>query len=155
MTMISQLEMAVHAVAERIALEQGVELYWLEMRTSGPRWQVTVYIDRVGGVSIDDCERVSRALEGPLDALIDHSYIVEVSSPGIDRALHTRAHYERALGKPVELRLRQARDGHKVLQGWLSGLEGDMILLTDARGQTLRIAFDDVKSARVTESRFL
>lgn len=155
MTMISQLEMAVHTVAERIALEQGVELYWLEMRTVGPRWQVTVYIDRVGGVSIDDCERVSRALEGPLDMLIDHSYVIEVSSPGIDRVLHTRAHYERALGKPVELRLRSPRDGHSVLQGWLSGLERDAILLADARGETVRISLDDVLSARVTESRFL
>jgi len=153
--MISQLEMAVHTVAERIALEQGVELYWLEMRTVGPRWQVTVYIDRAGGVSIDDCERVSRALEGPLDALIDHSYIVEVSSPGIDRALHTRTHYERALGKPVELRLRSPRDGHRVLQGWLSGLERDAILLADAQGETARVSLDDVLSARVTESRFL
>lgn len=153
--MISQLEMAVHTVAERIALEHGVELYWLEMRTVGPRWQVTVYIDRVGGVSIDDCERVSRALEGPLDALIDHSYIIEVSSPGIDRALHTRTHYERAVGKPVELRLRQARDGHRVLQGWLAGLDKDAIILADARGETLRVSLDEVLSARVTESRFL
>lgn len=147
--------MAVHAVAERIALEQGVELYWLEMRTSGPRWQVTVYIDRAGGISIDDCERVSRALEEPLDALIDHSYVIEVSSPGIDRALHTRTHYERALGKPVELRLRQARDGQKVLQGWLSGLEHNGILLTTAHGETVRVSFDEVLSAHVAESQFL
>ncbi len=153
--MISQVEMAVHAVAERIALEQGVELYWLEMRTSGPRWQVTVYIDRAGGVSIDDCERVSRALEEPLDALIDHSYVIEVSSPGIDRALHTRTHYERALGKPVELHLRQARDGQKVLQGWLSGLEQNGILLTTAHGETVRVSFDEVLSAHVAESQFL
>ncbi len=153
--MISELETAVRRVAERIALEQGVELYWLEMRTKGLRWQVTVYIDRVGGVSIDDCERVSRALEGPLDALIEHSYIVEVSSPGIDRALHTRTHYERALGKPVQLRLRHARDRTRVLQGWLSGLESDAILLTDAQGETVRVPLDDVKNARVTESQFL
>ena len=153
--MISQLEMAVHTVAERIALEHGVELYWLEMRTVGPRWQVIVYIDRVGGVSIDDCERVSRALEGPLDALIDHSYILEVSSPGIDRALHTRTHYERAVGKPVELRLRSPRDGQRVLHGWLAGLDKDAVLLADAHGETIRVSFDDVTEARVTESRFL
>jgi ribosome maturation factor RimP len=47
--MNAQLEGAVQAIAERVALEQGVELYWLEVRTSGPRWQVTVYIERPGG----------------------------------------------------------------------------------------------------------
>jgi ribosome maturation factor RimP len=149
--MISQLEVEIHREAERVALAQGVELYWLEVRTSGPRWQVVVYIDHAGGVTIDDCERVSRALEGPLDALIDHSYELEVSSPGIDRPLHTRAHYQKALGKPVELRLRE----RTVVQGWLHGLTESTILLADDHGETVPIAFDDVRSARVIESRFL
>ncbi len=149
--MISQLEVEIHREAERVALAQGVELYWLQVRACGPRWQVVVYIDHAEGVTIDDCERVSRALEEPLDALIDHSYELEVSSPGIDRPLHTRAHYQKALGKPVELRLRE----RKVLQGWLHGLTESTILLTDAHGETVPIAFDDVHSARVIESRFL
>lgn len=149
--MISQVEVEIHREAERVALAQGVELYWLEVRTSGPRWQVTVYIDRAGGVTIDDCERVSRALEAPLDALIDHSYELEVSSPGIDRPLHTCAHYRKALGKPVELRLRQ----RKTLQGWLHDITDDTIFLTDAHGATVQVPFGDVLHARVIESRFL
>ncbi|GBC76130.1 Ribosome maturation factor RimP [bacterium HR07] len=149
--MISQLEVEIYREAERVARAHGVELYWLEVRAAGPRWQVVLYIDRAGGVTIDDCERVSRALEAPLDALIDHSYELEVSSPGIDRPLHTRAHYHKALGKPVELHLRQ----RTVVWGWLRGLTENAILLTDARGETVSIAFDDVHSARVIESRFL
>ncbi|MCX8103253.1 MAG: ribosome maturation factor RimP [Candidatus Bipolaricaulota bacterium] len=149
--MISQLEVEIQREAERVTLAQGVELYWLEVRTSGPRWQVTVYIDRAGGVTLDDCERVSRALEAPLDALIDHSYELEVSSPGIDRSLHTPAHYRKALGKPVELRLRE----RKTLQGWLHGISEDAIVLTDAQGMMVQVPFAEIAQARVIESRFL
>ncbi len=153
--MVSQIEADVQTVAERIALAQGVELYWLDLRASGPRWQVTVYIDRAGGVSIDDCERVSRALEEPLDALIEHSYELEVSSPGIDRPLHTRAHYERALGKPVEVRLRSPREGQKVLTGWLQGMANNELFLEGAQGETVQLSLHDVHHAQVIESRFL
>ncbi len=153
--MISPLEVEIQNEAERIARAHGVELYWLEVRASGPRWQVVIYIDRAGGVTIDDCERVSRALEEPLDALIDHSYELEVSSPGIDRPLHTRAHYYKALGKPVELRLRQPCHGQKVLQGKLHGLIGNTIFLSDVHGQTVQLSLDEVQSAQVIESRFL
>jgi ribosome maturation factor RimP len=149
--MVSQLEVEIHREAERVTLAQGVELYWLEVRTSGPRWQVTVYIDRAGGVTIDDCERVSRALEAPLDALIDHSYELEVSSPGIDRPLFTLAHYQKALGKPVELRLRQ----RTTLQGRIVGIAANAIFLADESGKTKQIPLDDVSRARVIESRFL
>jgi ribosome maturation factor RimP len=152
--MNAQLEGAVQAIAERVALEQGVELYWLEVRTSGPRWQVTVYIERPGGVTIDDCERVSRALEAPLDALIEHSYELEVSSPGMDRPLYTRRHYELAVGKPIEVHLHSA-EGPTVLVGWLQGLSDEELWLEDARGARVPIPFAAVRCCRVVESRFL
>ena len=150
--MNAQLEGAVQAIAERVALEQGVELYWLDMKTSGPRWQVTVYIERAGGVTIDDCERVSRALEEPLDALIDHSYELEVSSPGMDRPLYTKRHYELAVGKPIEVRL---WDAPTVLVGWLQGLSDEELWLEDESGAMIPVPFGAVRSARVIESRFL
>lgn len=154
--MVSNIEVDVQSVAERITRAQGVELYWLDVRTSGPRWQVTVYIDRAsGGVTIDDCERVSRALEEPLDALIEHSYELEVSSPGIDRPLHTRAHYERAIGKPIEVRLRSPREGQRVLTGWVQGIANGTLLLQNSQGETVQIPFTDVHHAQVIESRFL
>jgi ribosome maturation factor RimP len=153
--MVSQIEVDVQTVIERIALAQGVEFYWLDMKRSGPRWHVTVYIDRAGGVSIADCERVSRALEEPLDALIERSYDLEVSSPGMDRPLHTPAHYERALGKPVEVRLRSPREGRKVLTGWLHGIANNELFLEVAPGETVQVSLHDVHHAQVIESRFL
>ncbi len=150
--MNSQLAGAVQAIAEQVALEQGVELYWLEVQTLGPRWQVTVYIERPGGVTIDDCERVSRALEAPLDALIEHSYELEVSSPGMDRPLYTKRHYELAVGKPIEVRL---WEDPKALVGWLQGLSEDTLWLEDASGTMTPIPFAAVRSAQVIESRFL
>lgn len=149
--MVSQIEADVRAAVEHVVVAQGVELYWLELRTEGPRWQVIVYIDRAGGVSIDDCERVSRALEEPLDTLIACSYDLEVSSPGMDRFLYTHAHYKRAVGKPIEVRLR----GRQVLTGWLQGIAKEGLILKDEQGQIVQVPLKDVHRAQVVESRFL
>lgn len=153
--MVSQLAAAVRSVVERAVAQARLELYWLELRAAGPRWQVIVYIDHPGGVGVDDCARVSRALGEPLDALIDHSYEIEVSSPGIDRLLYTPEHYKRAIGKPVELRLRILREGRQRFTGWLQGLSHQELALQDERGEIFHIPLQDISRAQVIESRYL
>ena len=73
----------------RLSAEGGLELVDLEFVKEGANWYLRVYIDKEGGVSIDDCEAVSRALEAKLDETdpIEQAYVLEVSSPGIDRPL--------------------------------------------------------------------
>ena len=139
------------AVAATVCAAQGVELYWLDYRRSGRQWHLTVYIDKPGGVTIGDCERVSRALESEFDARIDHSYILIVSSPGLDRELHTPEHFRRAVGEEVQVKLRQPVGGQRVLHGKLAGVEGEELVLETAPGP-VRLPLEAIAHARVNPS---
>jgi ribosome maturation factor RimP len=85
-----------------------VELYHWELAQHGRELRLTVYIDRPGGVSVEDCARASEILSGLLDAAdpIPSAYVLEVSSPGLDRRLWEPWHYERAVGKKIHVRVR-------------------------------------------------
>ncbi|MCS6902726.1 MAG: ribosome maturation factor RimP [Candidatus Bipolaricaulota bacterium] len=153
--MVTQWESEVRSIVEQVVRAERLELYWLELRAAGPRWQVLVYIDHPRGISVEDCARVSRALEGPLDQITDHSYEIEVSSPGIDRPLYTREHYASALGKPVELHLRIPHQGQHSFTGRLKNVDAQALTLQDERGQLLRIPWEGVSRGRVIASRYL
>lgn len=153
--MSAQWESEVRSIVEQVVRAERLELYWLELRATGPRWQVLVYIDHPRGVGVDDCARVSRALEEPLDKITEHSYEIEVSSPGIDRPLYTREHYESALGKPIELRLRVPHHGQHSFTGRLKDVDAQALTFQSERGELLRIPWEDVSRGRVIASRYL
>lgn len=96
------------------------------------------YIDKPGGVSIDDCEIFHRRIQ-PMMEFIDYDYM-EVSSPGADRPLKKPEDFERAEGAQVEVRLYSPRDGQKVFRGELAGLEDGVVVIRDAAGE--RQAFE-------------
>lgn len=100
------------------------ELVDVEFLKEGPNWYLRVYIDKPGGITIDDCQAVSGELGEKLDAAdpVDMSYILEVSSPGLDRPLKKESDFERFKGEQVEIRLFQPMDGKKVFEGELLGL---------------------------------
>jgi len=127
----------VEALAEPVLSGLGVELYELEYIKEGGYFILRVFIDKPGGVSIDDCERVSHALEAALDVSdpIEGPYTLEVSSPGIERALTRPFHFYRCMGKLVEVRLYKPMDGKRRFIGTLTGLEGDLITLSTQRGE--------------------
>ncbi len=139
------------AIAATVCAAQGVELYWLDYKRSGRQWQLTVYIDKPGGVTIADCERVSRALEPEFDARIEHSYVLIVSSPGLDRELHTAEHFRRVVGEEVQVKLRQPVEGRQVLHGRLARMEGEELVLETATGP-VRLPLRAVAHARVIPS---
>ena len=135
--------MANDRIAEKVAPlltpvveAQGFELYDLEYLKEGADFILRLFIDKNGGVGINDCENVSRAAEAVLDANdpIPTAYILEVSSPGIERKLKKDAHFIKAAGERVELRLFKAVDGKKQYQGILKGLEDNAIVITDEQG---------------------
>jgi len=109
----------------------GVELYELEYVKERGQWILRIFIDKPDGVSIDDCERVSHAIEKILDAdePINGPYTLEVSSPGIERTLTRPSHFMKYVGKAAEVRLYKPVDGKKRYTGILNGLEGDTIVL--------------------------
>ena len=109
----------------------GCSLWDVEYVKEAGEWFLRVYIDKEGGVSIDDCEAVSRPLSDLLDEAdpIEGSYTFEVSSAGADRVLKKPEHFERFLGQEVEVKLYRPRDGRKDYVGLLTAYaDGDVAI---------------------------
>lgn len=117
-----------------IAQEAGVEIYDVEYVKEGSDWYLRAYIDKPGGVNIGDCETVSRALSDKLDEqdFIDDAYILEVSSPGLGRALKKDKHLEKSLGEEVELRLYKPMDKCKDFTGILKRFDSEQLVIETA-----------------------
>ena len=103
------------------------ELVDVEYVKEGSNWYLRVYIDKPGGINVDDCELISRALSDLLDEkdYIEESYTLEVSSPGLGRPLKKEKDYIRAMGKEIEIRLYRAKDGCKEYTGILEAYDND------------------------------
>lgn len=101
------------ALAEPLAQRLGLRIWDVRFVKEGADWYLRVFIDREGGVSIDDCVDLSRLLSPALDEAdpIDCSYCLEVSSPGVERELTRPEHFEAYTGRPVTVRLIRPRDG--------------------------------------------
>ncbi len=126
----SKIEQAVMEMAEPIAKDNGCYLYDVEYLKEGGIWFLRVYVDKEeGGISLDECEIVSRALSQVLDREdpIDRNYYLEVSSPGVERKLKTKEHFDRYLGETVDIGLYKAIGGSKLLTGTLQGFDGEKI----------------------------
>lgn len=122
----------VTALAAPLAEQLGYQIWDVEYVREGADYYLRITIDSPQGITIDDCERFSRAIDPLLDEAdpIADSYHLEVSSPGIERELKTDAHIEACLGETVEARLFAPLDGSRVHRGRLEGLSenGDVVL---------------------------
>jgi len=125
------------------------ELVDVEFVKEGANWYLRVYIDKPGGIAIDDCQAVSEELSDKLDEVdpIKHSYILEVSSPGLDRPLKTDREFEKYRGEEVEVKLYRPLDGKKVFTGELLGLIDNKISIKQENGTELK--FDRIDVATV------
>ncbi len=114
-----------------IAQADGVEIYDVEYVKEGSDWYLRAYIDKEGGVNITDCETVSRALSDRLDEedFIEDAYILEVSSPGLGRALKKDKHLEKSIGKAVEIRLYKPIEKQKEFEGILKAFDDAAITI--------------------------
>lgn len=138
------------ALAEPIVREAGCSLWDVEYVREGGTWFLRVYIDKEGGVSINDCEAVSRPLSDKLDEAdpIQGSYVLEVSSAGADRPLKRPEHFAAYLGQQVEVRLYRAQEGKKEFVGALAGYENGDITL-DLGGSAVTFPKKDVAQTRL------
>ena len=119
----------VRSLAEPVAAQCGCEVWDVEYVREAGAWYLRVYIDKPGGVGIDDCEAVSRALDPVLDEAdpVPGSYVFEVSSAGAERELKRPGDFERFIGEQVEVKHYQAIDGAKSHVGLLRGYDnGDV-----------------------------
>lgn len=118
-------------LAQHIAGELGLSLWDVRFVKEGADWFLRIFIDKTEGVTIEDCEAMSRAIDKPLDDLdaIEQSYCLEVSSPGLERALIRPEHFAQFEGWPVSVRMiRPLADGRKELCGRLLGLTEDELV---------------------------
>ena len=137
-------------LAAPIVAAAGCTLWDVEYVKEAGEWFLRVYIDKADGVSINDCEAVSRPLSDVLDERdpIEGSYILEVSSAGAERALKRPGDFQRFLGSPVLVKLYRAREGRKELTGTLLGYEnGDVTV--ELPGGTETIEKKDVAQVRL------
>lgn len=144
----------VAALVKPIAEELGLRIWDVRFVKEGALYYLRIFIDKDGGVSIDDCERLSKAVNKPLDELdpIEQSYILEVCSPGIERELTRPEHFEAMKGSTVRIKLFRPVDGCKELCGTLAGLRDKMIILTGDDGTEIEIAKKDAVSVRLADS---
>ena len=134
-----------------MAAPYGVRLLDVEMSGSGRRPLVRVTIDKDGGVTLDECEKFSRALSALFDVEdpISSSYLLEVSSPGLDRPLKKVQHFEQSKGRLARLVLREQIDGRNVVVGRVKDVRGDTIILETENREELLIPFDTISRARL------
>ena len=122
---------AVEALARPVVEEQGCTLWDVEYVKEAGVWYLRLYIDKEGGVSINDCEAVSRPVSDLLDEAdpIEGSYTFEVSSAGADRALKKPEHFEKFRGEEVEVKLYRPREGRKEFVGRLQNYQDGAVTL--------------------------
>lgn len=128
-------EQKTEKLLEPILKANQFELYDVEYVKEGSNWYLRTYIDKEGGITVDDCELVSRALSDLLDKedFIPDSYILEVSSPGLGRVLKKDKHFDRSIGEEVEIKLYKPINKQKEWVG----------ILTAYNEETIKIQLDD------------
>lgn len=133
-----------------IAGENGVEIYDVEYVKEGSDWYLRAYIDKPEGVSIIDCEKISRALSDVLDRedFIPDAYILEVSSPGLGRTLKKDKHFAKSIGQEVEIKLYKPMDKCKEFSGILESFDDGQITVRDG-GQIRTFSRSDIALVRL------
>ncbi len=129
----------------------GYELVLLEFSPHKGSAMVRLFIDAPGGITLGDCERVSREVEGVLDVEdpIPQNYRLEVSSPGLDRPLVKAAHYERFAGQVAKVQLIAPKAGRRKFQGVLKGLKDGQVVLDTPDAGTVELKLDEIERARL------
>ena len=129
----------------------GYELAGVELHARRDNALLRIYIDSENGISLDDCQRVSHQLSGVLDVEepIAGRYTLEVSSPGLDRALIEDAHFNRFAGSEVCIQLRELLDGRRKLVGRLLGMRDDDVVIVDSEGREWRVPIERIEKARL------
>ena len=126
-----EYEKRTEELLEPIAAAAGVAVYDVEYVKEGREWYLRAYIDKEGGVTIGDCETVSRALSDRLDDedFIEDAYILEVSSPGLGRTLKKDKHLQMSLGERVELKTYQPIEKQKEFSGILKAFDQESVTI--------------------------
>lgn len=144
---------AVWDMAEPIARELGLILWDVKFLKEGANWYLRIIIDKDGGVSIDDCVAMNDALDEPLDEadLIEQSYNLQISSPGIERELVRDFHFEWNIGRKVIVKFRSAVDGVKLHKCVLADYNDGTVTFTFADGENRTFDVKETASIKLDD----
>lgn len=140
----------VRQVVEPILESQGMELVDLEYRRESQGWVLRLYIDRQGGISVNDCAEASGEVGAVLEVrdLIPNPYVLEISSPGLSRPLKKREHFEKYQNRLVKIKTFEPVEGRRNFKGTLLGLEGESVRL-EVEGRIYEIPFQNIAKANL------
>lgn len=132
-------------ISIKLAEERGYEIVEVAYKKATPHSLVSVFIYKEDGISLDDCDTMSRAIEEELDKedIIEESYYLEVSSPGLDRPIKTQDDLRRNKGKLVEAKLFAPLDGNKLYEGVLASYTKDTVIL-DNEGKEVELPLKSI-----------
>jgi len=141
----------VREIAEQTAIDHGVELVHAEV--AGPEGSpvVRLFIDKPGGVTHDDCSKVSHQMSTVLDVedFIHSAFVLEVSSPGLERGLYKKADYERFAGSPAKIKARAPIKGQRNFRGRILGVANDNVIVEDRTSGRVEVPLDGIVKANL------
>ena len=148
---IEGLEEKIKTIAGPVVEGFGLDLVDLRLAAGHGRWILRVFIDRPGGVTIDDCSDVSRELSTALDIEdpIPRGYTLEVSSPGLDRPLVKDKDFIRFSGKKANIRTKADIEGRRNFKATIDGVEAGILKITDADGRRYEIPLSNIEKANL------
>jgi ribosome maturation factor RimP len=145
----TEIEDKISALVEPLLVETQLELVDVEY-VQEREWYLRIFIDKPGGIGIDDCEQLSRNLEPILDEVdyLKQAYYLEVSSPGLDRVLRREKDFVRYAGKLVDIKFYRPREGVKEVTASLKGLQ-DGVLCVENKGREVTYPQDEIAQVRL------
>lgn len=148
---VAEIAARFRTLAEPILSDLGLELVDAEFRREAHGWVLRLYMDKSGGVTLDDCQRVSEELGDHLDVedFVGYPYHLEVSSPGLDRPLTRDQDFVRFTGQAAQVSTRQDLEGRRNFRGRLAGLQDGAVLLDLPDGQRVCIPRELIRRARL------
>ncbi len=138
------------AIADPVCIDEGMELVFIEYRREAQGRVLRIYIDKQGGVTVDDCVQISRQMSDIFDATLKDigPYSLEVSSPGINRPLGRREDFDRFSGEKVHIKTRRAINGRKNYKGILRGIDKGVVTVC-CDDEEISISLKEISIARL------
>ena len=148
---MNQLVKEIEKLVIPLLNRESVELVDVSFKKNQGRWVLCFTLDKEGGISLNDCEEWSHKIEAILDQsdIVPYSYVLEISSPGVNRPLKKREDFERFRGERVNVKLYAPVNGQKNFHGVLYGIEGEGIFLTEENGKDIAIKWAQIAKANL------
>ncbi len=154
LTKTNNITNIIYSIAKPLADKLGFEIWDIKFLKEGSNWYLRIFIDKDSGITLEDCEKMSRALDEPLDRLdpIPQSYFLEVCSPGVERELTAEDHFKKFTGSNIKVRLiRPDKNNKKEIEGRLMSFCKDEITIEISENNSVNIDKKNISHVNLKE----